>query len=56
MNHMDGSDGNFKWQAGYGALTIGERSLETVMAYAAKQKEHYRDGKAIAVYERVDSE
>src|SRR3972149_2017930 len=28
INHMDGSDGSFKWQAGYGALTLGERSLE----------------------------
>jgi hypothetical protein len=42
--------------AGYGALTIGERSLETVMAYAARQKEHHRDGKEIALYERVDGE
>lgn len=56
INHMAGGDGNFKWQAGYGALTIGERSLETVMAYAAKQKEHHRDGRAIAIYERIEDE
>jgi putative transposase len=56
INHMDGSDGNFKWQAGYGALTIGERSLETVMEYAAKQKEHHRENEVIAVYERIDDE
>jgi len=56
INHMDGNDGNFKWQPGYGALTIGERSLETVMEYAAKQKEHHREGKVIAVYERIDDE
>lgn len=53
-NHMAGSDGQFKWQSGYGALSVGERSLETVMEYAAKQKEHHRNSKLIAVYERID--
>jgi putative transposase len=54
INHMAGSDGQFKWQSGYGALSVGERSLETVMEYAAKQKEHHRNSKLIAVYERID--
>src|SRR6266508_2688692 len=39
INQMDGSDGQLKWQAGYGALTVGERSLKAVMEYAARQKE-----------------
>lgn len=56
INHMAGSDGKFKWQSGYGALTIGERSLETIMEYAAKQKEHHHENKLIAVYERIDDE
>ncbi len=56
INHMDGSDGQFKWQGGYGALSVGERSLETVMKYAARQKDHHRDNKLIAVYERIDEE
>jgi REP element-mobilizing transposase RayT len=56
INHMGGSDGQFKWQAGYGALTIGERSLETVMEYAAKQKEHHQNGTTIGVYERMDED
>jgi REP element-mobilizing transposase RayT len=56
INHMNGSDGQFKWQAGYGALTIGERSLEAVMEYAAKQKEHHKNGTTIGVYERMDEE
>lgn len=54
MNHMPNSAGQFKWQNGYGALTIGERSLETVMAYAACQKEHHQQGSVMAVYERVE--
>jgi len=53
---MDGSDGKFKWQGGYGALSIGERSLETVMEYAAKQKEHHHENKLIALYERIEDE
>jgi len=54
INRMPGSDGQFKWQAGYGALSIGERSLETVMAYVAKQKEHHRDKAATNIYERLE--
>jgi len=56
INHMDGSDGQFKWQEGYGALTVGERSLETVMAYAANQRQHHKDRTMIEVYERMDEE
>ncbi len=53
INHMDGSDGHFKWQAGYGALTVEERSLETIMGYVARQKEHHRERTIIDVYERM---
>ena len=56
LNRMDGSDGLFKWQAGYGALTVGDRSLETVMEYAARQKDHHKAGTMIEVYERMDEE
>ena len=56
INHMDGSDGQFKWQARYGALTVGERSLETVTEYAARQKEHHKAGTMIDIYERMDEE
>lgn len=56
INHMPGSDGQFKWQGGYGALTVGERSLETVMEYATRQKQHHRENRLIEVYERMDEE
>jgi putative transposase len=56
INHMSGSDGKFKWQEGYGALTIGESSLETVMEYAAKQKEHHSRNNLIAAFERIEEE
>ena len=56
INHMDGSDGQFKWQEGYGALTVGERSLPTVMAYVARQKEHHKEQSLVVVYEKIDQE
>lgn len=56
VNKMPNSDGNFKWQEGYGALSIGERSLETVMKYVALQKEHPRDGSVLAIYYRMDDD
>jgi putative transposase len=56
INHLHGSDGQFKWQGGYGALTIGERSLEAVMEYAAKQKEHHRENRLITSYERIEED
>lgn len=56
INHVNGSDGKFKWQEGYGALSIGERSLTKVVAYVVNQKEHHRDNRVIAVFERMDEE
>jgi REP element-mobilizing transposase RayT len=56
INHMAGDDGQFKWQGGYGALSVSERSLEVVMEYAAKQKEHHRANRLIEIYERTEDE
>ena len=56
INHMPNSDEQFKWQEGYGVLSIGEGSLETVMAYAANQKAHHRGRNVDLVYERMDEE
>lgn len=56
INHIEGSDGQFKWQEGYGALIVGERSLPRVMAYVAHQKEHHKEQSLVAVYERIDEE
>ena len=54
INHMTNSDGQFKWQEGYSALSIGERSLEMVMVYAARQKEHHKGRTTIAAYEEMN--
>lgn len=54
-NLQDGSE-NFQWQAGYGALSVSEKNLEQVMAYAANQKEHHINEKLVLVYEKIDEE
>jgi putative transposase len=48
---LRGAD-QFKWQDGYGALSLGEEALATVAAYARNQKQHHREGTIIAMYER----
>jgi putative transposase len=54
INHMAGSDGQFKWQEGYGVLSIGERSLPDVIAYVIKQKEHHLNQSIRTIYECMD--
>lgn len=56
INHMPNTVEKIKWQEGYGALSVGERSLETVMAYAANQKQHHKERNLLSVYERIDEE
>jgi putative transposase len=43
----------FRWQAGYGALSIGGRSLPEVIAYVRDQVRHHQMGSTIGVYERT---
>ncbi len=38
INRMAGSDGSFKWQAGYGVLSVSEGVLPKVIAYAKIRK------------------
>jgi len=54
INHMPNSDGEFKWQKGYGALSISDRALGAVMAYAANQKERHKERVLRSVYERIE--
>ncbi|MEX1138077.1 MAG: IS200/IS605 family transposase [Bacteroidota bacterium] len=32
----------FRWQNGYGAFSVGQRELETVISYIRSQQEHHR--------------
>ena len=56
INQLPGSRGDFQWQEGYGALSLGERSLDKVMEYAAKQKEHHKERNLMPVFEKMDED
>jgi putative transposase len=56
VNMVPGASSPFRWQDGYGALSIGERSLASVVAYAANQKDHHQQRTTIAIYERYTEE
>jgi REP element-mobilizing transposase RayT len=56
INHLPNSTGQFKWQSGYGAFSVSEQALETVIAYAARQKEHHARATTLGDYERMDDE
>ena|SRR5579862_4450471 len=45
----------FRWEEGYGALTLGERSLAQVVAYVQNQPRHHQEGTAVGLYETMDA-
>ena len=46
----------FRWQEGYGALSLGERSLTTAVAYVRHQPRHHRERTTLPLYETTDGE
>jgi len=42
----------FRWQEGYGAITLCEEIMATVVAYVLNQKRHHREGSVRACFER----
>ena len=53
INHQPQTSHIFRWQSSYGALTFGERSMKTIVAYIKRQKEHHHKQTTMAVYERI---
>lgn len=41
IKKQDASFSNFYWQKGYGAFSIGQSQIETVVNYIKRQKEHH---------------
>nr|WP_245669046.1 IS200/IS605 family transposase [Chloroflexus islandicus] len=41
----------FKWQSGYGALTVDKRSLADIVAYIHNQKEHHQNSTTYDAFE-----
>jgi putative transposase len=56
INRMPGGGGQFKRQEGYGALSVDDRCLPIVMAYANNQKDHHRTNQIIADFERMNDD
>jgi len=56
VNQMPGRDADFRWQEGYGALSVSEPLLEGVIAYARHQKEHHREKSMRPAYEQMDDD
>ena len=48
----------FRWQEGYGALTmtIDARSLSSVILYVRAQPQHHRQGTVQSIYEMIEDE
>jgi putative transposase len=42
----------FGWQRGYGVLTLGQRQRPDAELYVRRQKDHHREGTAVAWMER----
>ena len=53
VNQAFGADARFAWQAEYGAVTLGERSLPRAIEYVQRQRQHHSDKTLIAWYETV---
>ena len=54
LNQSGALDDHFKWQRGYGVLTLGERQREAAEAYVRNQKEHHRQQTTNNWLERTD--
>lgn len=46
----------FRWQAGYGVLTISQRNLRHAIAYVNAQKQHHCSGHTFTAYEFCTAE
>lgn len=42
IKQQDAGFNNFYWQKGYGAFSIGQSQVETVVRYINRQKEHHK--------------
>lgn len=56
MTHEIAPGAFFKWQGSYGAFTVSQHSIATVIAYIDNQKEHHRDATIRAEFEIMSTE
>jgi putative transposase len=53
LNH-ETSGPPFAWQAEYGAISFGKRSLENVVAYVRNQERHHAEDNLLPAFERIE--
>ena len=54
INHSILGEFAFKWQSGYGVVSVSEKSLHFVVKYVQYQKIHHRENSIINQFEQVD--
>lgn len=54
VNRARDTNSAFRWQDSYGALSIGGRSLATVIAYVRNQRQHHLAGTVLSAYEQTN--
>jgi putative transposase len=52
VNEVLGSSMPFKWQGGYGALSISRWDVDRIVAYVQNQKRHHADGTVLPEWEQ----
>ena len=56
LNEAHGSNGAFKWQGGYGVLTVSPRDVNRVRRYVESQRQHHSRGTLWSSAEKVVDE
>ena len=56
LNHSMLSEGTFRWQRGYGVLTLGEQKLSAAVEYVARQKQHHQEGTPLPILEHYSED
>jgi REP element-mobilizing transposase RayT len=56
VNHEVGLPQLFRWQGGYGALSVSRTHLTKICRYIAKQKEHHKSNKLWSSLEIINIE
>lgn len=54
INHLPGALGNFGWQRGYGAISIGPSGLDKAIEYVRDQKAHHRENMVVRALECIE--
>jgi putative transposase len=54
ITHQIAPEEGFKWQGGYGALSVSRNHVTRIVRYIARQEEHHASGKQWLDFEKMD--